>query len=55
MWKGGLCMYETTEKTVQTNLKFCPQCEKEKPYVRIYVTGSIRCAKCGYFHLKQYE
>ena len=48
-------MNETTEKIVQTNLKFCPQCEKEQPYVRIYVTGSIRCAKCSYFHLKQYE
>lgn len=55
MWKGGFYMNETTEKIVQTNLKFCPQCEKEQPYVRIYVTGSIRCAKCSYFHLKQYE
>lgn len=48
-------MKGTTDKIAQTNLKYCPQCEKEKPYVIIYVTGSIRCAKCGYYHLKQYD
>ncbi|WP_156177935.1 hypothetical protein [Bacillus sp. SA1-12] len=48
-------MNKTIEKITQTNLRFCPQCKKGKPYVNNYATGSIRCAKCGYFHLKQYE
>ncbi|MGM0874829.1 MAG: hypothetical protein ACQEWV_08515 [Bacillota bacterium] len=48
-------MNETIEKTAQTNLKFCPQCDKERPYVIIYVTGSIRCANCDYYHLKQHQ
>ncbi|MGM7719644.1 hypothetical protein [Metabacillus sp. Hm71] len=47
-------MRRTTEK-IHTNLKFCPQCGNDKPYVIKYVSGSIRCAKCGYYHLKQYE
>ncbi|WP_299091830.1 hypothetical protein [uncultured Metabacillus sp.] len=53
--KGGFYMNDTTEKIVHTNLRFCPQCNKERPYVIIYVTGSIRCANCDYYHLKQSE
>jgi hypothetical protein len=48
-------MNDTTKKITYTNLKFCPQCNKERPYVIIYVSGSIRCAKCDYYHLKQNE
>lgn len=48
-------MNKTTEKIAQTIFKFCPQCDKEKPYVINYVSGSIYCVKCGYCHSKQYQ
>lgn len=55
MGKGVFTMNKTIERITQTNLRYCPQCKKGKPYVNDYVNGSIRCAKCGYFHLKQYD